>query len=56
MLGSRISVFRIKCGKACINTRAIRAVKYVPHVIRTIFFVRCIPKVSRVGVVFRAES
>ena len=33
-----------------------RALKYVLDVIRTIFFVRCIPKISRVGVVLRAES
>ena len=36
--------------------RLARALKYVPHVIRTIFFFRCIPKVSRVSVVLRAES
>ena len=32
------------------------ALKYVPHVIRTIFFVRCILKVSRIGIVLRAGS
>ena len=32
------------------------AVKYVPHVKRTIFFDCCIPKISRVGVVSRAEN
>ena len=32
------------------------ALKYIPHVIRTIFFVRCISKVSRVYVVLHAES
>ena len=29
------------------KSRLARAFKYVPHVIRTIFFVRCIPKVSK---------
>ena len=33
-----------------------RALKYIPNVIRTIFFVRCIATVSRVGLVLRAES
>ena len=33
-----------------------RALRYVPHVIRTIFFVRCIPKVRWVGVILRVES
>ena len=37
------------------NSRAVRALKYIPHLIRTIFFVRCIPKVSRVGLVLRVE-
>ena len=34
----------------------IIALKYVPYVIQTIFFIRCIPIVSRVGFVLRAES
>ena len=34
--------------------RFARALKYVPHMIQTIYFVRYIPKVSRVGVVLRA--
>ena len=32
------------------------SLKYVPRVIRTIFFVHCIPKVSRVGIVLREKS
>ena len=38
------------------ESRLARAVKYAPHVIRTIFFVRCIAKISRVSVVLYAES
>ena len=63
---TRNSIFRIKCGKAYSNGRAghesfvsprsssriVSAVRYVPHVIRTIFFVPCIPIVCRVGVIF----
>ena len=33
-----------------------QVVKYVPQVTRTIFYFRCIPIVSRVGIVLRAES
>ena len=36
------------------ESRLAPALKYVPQVIQTIFFVRCIPKFSRVGVVLRA--
>ena len=54
------NIFHIKCGKAYFNARdpswLAHAVKYVPHVIRTIFFVRCIPIVDGIGVVLRAES
>ena len=39
-----------------LESRHARALKYVPHVIGTIFFVRCIPKVSRASAVLRAES
>ena len=38
------------------DTKRSSHLKYVPYVIRTIFFVRCIQKVSRVGVVMRAGS
>ena len=43
-------IFRFKCGKAYFNAGELRlalALKYVPHVIRTIFFIHCIPKVSQ---------
>ena len=49
-------IFCIKCGKAYFNARASCALKYVSFVILTIYFVRCIPKVSQAGVVLRAES
>ena len=47
----RKSVFQRKS-----KSRLARALKYVPHVTWKIFFVRCIPKICRVGVVLRAES
>ena len=48
------SIFRIN--SPCPSSRLALALKYVPHVIRAIFFVRCIPKVNLLGVFLRAES
>ena len=57
--------YRFACGKLIFpyarqhqlyESRLARVLKYVPHLIRTIFFVRYIPKVSQVGVVLRGEN
>ena len=51
-----IIVYFVSSVESACESRLTLALKYVPHVIGTIFFVRCIPKVSRVGVVYHAKS